>query len=66
MVKLIEIKEGTKTRYISEDAWLRMQADKTGPRTSSGDLTCSDAKFVTMGFTEEQFNRVFKKGKKDE
>lgn len=66
MKKLIEIKDGAKTRYITQEAWERMNAEDTGTVTSSGDITCSDAKFVSLGFTEEQYNRIFRKGKKDE
>ena len=66
MSKLIEIKEGTKTRYVTKDVWERMQSAQKDRKTSIGDITCSEATSVTMGFTEEQFNRIFKKGKNNE
>lgn len=64
MSNLIEIKEGTKTRFVTKEVWERMQNTVKDRKTSVGDITCSDATSVTMGFTEEQFNRIFKKGKK--
>lgn len=66
MSKLIEIKEGTKTRYVTKEVWERMQSAQKDRKTSIGDITCSEATSVTMGFTEEQFNRIFKKGKNNE
>lgn len=66
MRKLIEIKEGTKRRYVTKEVWERMQNEQKDRKTSVGDITCSDAKSVTMGFTEEQFNRIFGKDKKHE
>ena len=66
MSKLVAIKEGTKTRYVTQEVWERMQNAQKDRKTSIGDITCSEATSVTMGFTEEQFNRIFGKGKKDE
>ena len=66
MSKLIEIKEGTKTRYVTQEAWERMQSAQKDRKTSVGDITCSEATSVTMGFTDEQFNRIFGKDKKHE
>ena len=66
MNKLIEIKEGTKTRYVTKEVWDKMQQQKKDRKTSVGDITCSEATSVTMGFTEEQFNRIFGKDKKHE
>lgn len=66
MSKLVEIKEGTKRRYVTQEVWERIQKEQKDRKTSVGDITCSDAKSVTMGFTEEQFNRIFGKDKKHE
>jgi len=66
MSKLIAIKEGTKTRYVTPEVWERMQNQIKDRKTSVGDITCSEATSVTMGFTEEQFNRIFGKEKKHE
>ena len=66
MSKLIEIKEGTKRRYVTKEVWEKMQQAQKDRKTSIGDITCSEATSVTMGFTDEQFNRIFIKGKKDE
>ena len=66
MSKLIEIKEGTKRRYVTKEVWEKMQQAQKDRKTSIGDITCSEATSVTMGFTDEQFNRIFRKGKKDE
>ena len=66
MSNLIAIKEGTKTRYVTKEVWERMQKARKDRKTSVGDITCSEATSVTMGFTDEQYNRIFKKGKKDE
>ena len=66
MEKLIAIKEGTKTRYVTQDVYNRMMERQKDRVVSAGDITCSDTNSMALGFTEEQFNRIFRKDKKDE
>ena len=66
MSKLIAIKEGTKTRYLTQEAYNRYLERKKDRKVAAGDITCSDSTFVGMGFTDEQWNRIHKKGKEDE
>ena len=61
MRKLIEIKEGNKTRYVTKEVFERIQAQKKDRTTSIGDITCSGAKSVSMGFTDEQWERIYSK-----
>ena len=61
MSKLIEIKEGNKTRYLTQEAYDRYIHSKKDRKTSVGDITCSGAKSVTMGFSSEDFERIFHK-----
>lgn len=60
---LISIKEGNKTRYMTKEAYERYLEAKKDRKTSIGDVTCSGAKSVGMGFTQEQYDRIFKKSK---
>lgn len=64
MAELIEIKEGTKTRYVTKKAWERIQEESKQRRVTAGDITCSGAKSVAMFFTDEQYDSIFMKGKK--
>lgn len=66
MPKLIEIKDGTKTRYVTPEVYQRLMDKKKDRVVSAGDITCSDAKSMAFGFTDEQYNRIFGKDKKDE
>lgn len=66
MSKLIAIKEGTKTRYVTQEVYDRLMAKNEDRIVSAGDITCSDTNSMALGFTEEQFNRIFRKDKKDE
>ena len=57
-MKMIAIKEGSKTKYrLVPDDYIEQPKDIA---TNTGDITCSDAKLVGLGFSEEQFNRIFK------
>ena len=58
---LIAIKEGNKTRYLTKEAYEKYLEAQKDRKTSVGDVTCSGAKSVGMGFTDEQWNRIFKK-----
>ena len=60
---LIAIKDGTKTKYVTEEIYkkLMQQQKKDGFNPSAGDITCSNAKSVALGFSEEDYNRIFKK-----
>lgn len=61
MGKLIAIKEGTKTRYVTKEVYDRIMAKQKDRVTTAGDITCSGAKSVALGFTDEQFNKIFGK-----
>ena len=61
MSKFIEVREGNKVRYLTKEAYEKYIQAKGERKTSVGDITCSGAKSVGMGFTEEQFNRIFGK-----
>ena len=61
MSKLIQIKEGNKTRYLTKEAYEKYVASQKDRKTAIGDITCSGAKSVCMGFTDEQWNKVFGK-----
>ena len=61
MRKLIEIKEGNKTRFVTKEVFERLQAQKKDRVNSTGDITCSGAKSVGMGFTDEQWERIYGK-----
>ena len=58
---MIAIKEGHKTRYIRVPDDYKEEPKKEDRKTSIGDITCSGAKSVTMGFTQEQWERIFHK-----
>ena len=60
---LIEVKEGNKTRYMTKEAYEKYLERQNERKTSVGDITCSGAKSVGMGFTQEQYDRIFKKDK---
>lgn len=62
---LISIKEENKTRYMTKEAYQKYLEAQKDRKTNVGDVTCSGAKSVGMGFTEEQFNRIFGKSKKE-
>lgn len=62
---LIAVKEGNKTRYMTKEAYKKYLERQNERKTSIGDITCSGAKSVGMGFTEEQFERIFGKSKKE-
>lgn len=61
---MIEIKEGNKTIYLSEKAYKQYLEAKKNRKTNTGDITCSDSKTVGLGFSDEDYNRIFKKGNK--
>ena len=61
---LISVKEGNKTRYMTKEAYQKYLEAQKDRKTSVGDITCSGAKSVGLGFTEAQFSRIFKKNKK--
>lgn len=61
---LISIKEGNKTRYMTKEAYEKYLERQNERKTSIGDITCSGAKSVGMGFTDEQYDRIFNKSKK--
>ena len=63
MSKLIAIKEGNKTRYVTKEIYDKLVAQQKDRSTSVGDITCSGATSVGMGFTDEQWDRIH--GKKD-
>ena len=63
MTKLIEVKEGNKTRYLTPEAYKRYLETKDEIKTNVGDITCSGASSVGMGFKAEDYERIF--GKKD-
>ena len=58
---LIAIKEGNKTRYMTKEAYQRYLDAQKERKTNVGDVTCSGAKSIGMGFTDEQWDRIFKK-----
>lgn len=62
---LVEVKEGFKTRYMTEEQYKRYkeQQKDDGFTASAGDITCSNAKSVCMGFSTEQYNSIFRKEK---
>ena len=60
-MKMISIKEGHKTRYIRVPDDYEEKPKVKDRKTSVGDITCSGAKSVTMGFTQEQWERIFHK-----
>lgn len=61
---LIAVKEGNKTRYMTKEAYEKYLEAKKDRKNSVGDVTCSGAKSVGMGFTDEQWNKIFNKNKK--
>ena len=60
---LIAIKEGNKTRYMTKEAYEKYLERQNERKTSIGDITCSGAKSVGLGLTQEQYDRIFKKDK---
>lgn len=62
---LVEVKDGCKTRYLTEKQYKKYLESKNndGFNTSAGDITCSNAKSVCMGFSTEQYNSIFRKEK---
>ena len=60
---LIKVKDGTKTRYMTEEAYKKYLERQKDRKTNVGDVTCSGAKSIGMGFTDEQWDRIFKKKK---
>ena len=59
MGKLISVKEGNKTRYMTQEAYERYIREKEERKNSVGDITCSGATSIGMGFTDKQWNRIF-------
>lgn len=59
---MIEIKEGTKTIYLTEKAYEKYMEAKKQRKTNIGDITCSGASSVGLAFDEEDYNRIFRKG----
>ena len=66
MSKLIAMKEGTKTRYVTQEVYDRLMAKQKDRVVGAGDITCSDTNSMALGFTDEQWNRIYGKDKKDE
>lgn len=64
-MKLIEVKDGCKTRYLTESQYQKYLESKNndGFNASAGDITCSGAKSVSFGFSTEQYNSIFRKEK---
>lgn len=63
-MKMIAIKEGSKTKYkIVPDDYIEEKSKDVV--TNTGDITCSGAKLVGLGFTNEQYDRIFKNKRKD-
>lgn len=57
-MKMIEIKEGNKTKYrLVPDNYKEPERD-----IPQRDLTTGGATLISMDMTEEQYNRIFKKG----
>lgn len=65
MSKLIAVKEGNKTRYMTQEAYAKYLERQKEVATNIGDVTCSGASSIGMGFTDEQWNKIFKKKKKN-
>lgn len=63
---LIAIKEKNKTRYVTKEAYERLMAAAKDRNVSAGDITCSDTNSMALGFTDEQWERIHRKDKKDE
>ena len=63
---LVAIKEKTKTRYVTQEVYDRMMAKAKDRNVSAGDITCSDTNSMALGFTDEQWERIHGKDKKDE
>ena len=61
---LIEVKEGNKTRYMTKEAYQKYLESQKDRKTSVGDVTCSGAKSVGLGFTDKQYDRIFPNSKK--
>jgi len=66
MSKLIAIKEGTKTRYVTQEVYDRLMAKKKDRVVGAGDITCSGTNSMALGFTDEQWNRIYGRNKEDE
>ena len=61
MSNLIAIKDGTKTRYVTKEVYEKLMARQKDRKNSTGDITCSGANSVSMGFTDEQWARIHSK-----
>ena len=58
---MIEIKKDGKTIFRLVPDNYKEEKKSDGFKPSAGDITCSNAKSVALGFSEEDYNRIFRK-----